>query len=211
VRRDRRSVATVCLHRQLVHVAQLGRQADTGAAGDVEVKRSTCGFYHGDTEARRRGGGRMRTVLQADRGRRRNHVTSHPGGMKAISRWLSAATPPVSRPLTSPHPGGMPGTRARHCDSPVIMQGDRDSDATIQRETSGIPPGCEALHCCISGGVAALNHRLMAVTPPGSGVGRQCFTACRRVAFRSAKGRSFAERKTTHLCPSPTYLVSHPS
>ena len=82
-------------------------------------------------------------------------VTSYPGGMPAISRWLSVATPPVS--LKFPHPGGMPDTRARH------------------RETSGIPPGCEAHLDCISGGVATLNHRLMAVTPPGSDVGRQLF------------------------------------
>ena len=131
----------------------------------------------------------------------------HPGGMTAISRWLSAATPPVSIITHQPHPGGMPETRSGHCDSPVKMQGNRDSDATIYRKTSGIPPGCDALLDCISGGVAALDHRLMAVTPPGSDVGRQLYVASRRVAFRSAKGRSFAERKTTLWRSAPTLMV----
>ena len=35
---------------------------------------------------------------------------------------------------------------------------------------AGIPPGCGSLRVFVSGGVASLNHRLMAVIPPGCGL-----------------------------------------
>ena len=73
-------------------------------------------------------------------------LSSDPGGVAEISRWSSAATPPVGMVRKSPHPGGMAESVA----------------------PSGIPPGCEVNPWgSVSGGVAALNHRLMSFIPPG--------------------------------------------
>src|SRR4051794_38697204 len=66
-----------------------------------------------------------------------------PRGVAAISRGLSAAIPPDLR-KTRIDPGGV--TAHACCD----------------------PSGVETTRVIIPGGIAALNHRLMASTPPGS-------------------------------------------
>ena len=83
-------------------------------------------------------------------------VAPHPGGMPALSRWSSAATPPEHDPRPPPHPGGMPegwlavgGYRVGQRCHPFRMG-----------RTWRLP----------SGGVAALDHRLRAVTPAGNAV-----------------------------------------
>ena len=53
-------------------------------------------------------------------------LSSHPGGMKARSRWLSAATPPVIKPKGT-HPEGMPA---------------RSFCAGRGSPCAGIPSGC---------------------------------------------------------------------
>ena len=76
----------------------------------------------------------------------------HAGGMKAISRRLSAATPP----------------------EPHANQNASQRDASIHRERcrklaplAGIPSRCGCFGA-YSGGVTALNHRLIAAMPPAS-------------------------------------------
>src|SRR5207248_1330374 len=66
-----------------------------------------------------------------------------PGGVTEISRWLSAAIPPETIAFNESTPEGS------------------------QQWLSGTPPGC-SISWLGSGGFAALNHRLISVTPTGS-------------------------------------------
>ena len=77
----------------------------------------------------------------------------HPGGMQDISRWLSAAIPPDSRPppIFSRTPAGVQDTSVPA--GPGVPHPCRGA-----RKEEGAP---------VSGGIASLNHRLMALTPPG--------------------------------------------
>ena len=73
------------------------------------------------------------------------HLRSYAEGVMADSRWLSAATPPIcDRNLTIAPNGTAAATSERRIISLV-----RTADWRID-----------------TGGVAALNHRLMAATPP---------------------------------------------
>jgi len=71
------------------------------------------------------------------------------GGLEAIGRWLSEAIPPGTgdRKRTAP----CKGARGR--------QENRTAGLNAQRACT--PPGCANLVSC-SGGVASLNHRLIA-------------------------------------------------
>ena len=69
-----------------------------------------------------------------------------PGGVAAISRWLSAAIPPVH------------GRRGEHRP--------RRGRSVAPGEGAATPEGSAAT--AAAGGSAALNHRQMAATPPGS-------------------------------------------
>ncbi|MFL5240549.1 MAG: hypothetical protein ACJ8FY_00425 [Gemmataceae bacterium] len=73
-----------------------------------------------------------------------------PEGVTAISRWLSEATPPVDDARIQNDPGGV-------AESPRFIQ-----------MPSATPAGSNRYYGRSSGGIAALNHRLMASTPPGS-------------------------------------------
>ena len=84
-----------------------------------------------------------------------------PAGVTDISRWSSAATPPEEDRRTDPIPEGWQR-------SPAF-----DSRTPLTRPTSGIPPGCESGREPCSGGVAALDHRLIAIIPPGWGTRAQ--------------------------------------
>jgi hypothetical protein len=97
----------------------------------------------------------------------------HPDGMPAISRRWGAAPPPVR-----PHPPRMPtpeGSQHKGAATPPgsnrcrqIVSG--GIAALNHRLIAGIPPGCNRNRCHLigSGGIATLNHRLIAATPPGS-------------------------------------------
>ncbi len=133
---------------------------------------------------------------------------SHPGGMPEISRWLSAATPPVIDPTQAVHPGGIPGTRVRQIASPVNALGERDSEAAIPRETSGIPPGCDLPDQSASGGVATLNHRLIAVTPSGSiGMRLSAMQSCLIVWILPLIGISFARADDVPSSAAPATVA----
>ncbi len=81
-----------------------------------------------------------------------------PAGVTEISRWSSEAIPPDRDCPARPIPEGwqnrlkLPhaGTRSESC-------------------VSGIPSGCGTGRARLSGGVASLNHRLIADIPPGWG------------------------------------------
>jgi len=81
-------------------------------------------------------------------------ATPHRGARPEISRGLrSAATiPPVDGEMVM-HPGGVP--------EPFALS-----------TRSGTPPGCKMFLRPGSGGVAALNPRLISVNPPGSEIGK---------------------------------------
>ena len=82
-----------------------------------------------------------------------------PGGVVAISRWLSAATPPVAVALKRNDPGRGRSHRRRSEWTRIL---------SISMDTAATPIGVEAAFGQRPGGVAALNHRLTAGTPPGS-------------------------------------------
>ncbi len=58
----------------------------------------------------------------------------HPGGMPAISRWLSAATPPEMKPPTNaPRPGCQPrGITANELGTTAIAALDAESAEVLQ-------------------------------------------------------------------------------
>ena len=80
-------------------------------------------------------------------------ICHFPEGNSANSRWSSAATPPDSVLVKSLYPVGIAAHRI-----------------TENARTAGIPPGYRRLWMPETGGVAALDHRLWAVTPAGWGV-----------------------------------------
>ena len=69
----------------------------------------------------------------------------YPEGISAISRWLSAATPPEHDPQE---------TSASRRDASLAV--------------AGIPSGCKTLFVTVTGGIASLSPRLMAAIPSGS-------------------------------------------
>jgi hypothetical protein len=74
-----------------------------------------------------------------------------PGGFAAISRWLSAATPPGAEHKSRSHPGGVPEQLADRLPAPL--------------------PGCDLsawfpFRWCSA--LSGLDHRLIARNPPGS-------------------------------------------
>src|SRR5207302_7064184 len=72
----------------------------------------------------------------------------------AISRWSSAATPPATTTARTAHdPGGVAARSTQHATRR------RCDPSGVGRRTVARPG---------AGGVAALNHRLRAATPPGS-------------------------------------------
>ena len=100
--------------------------------------------------------------------------TADPERVAEISRRLSEATPPVTRPLGPVHPGrgGMPENRRSSIEefrsySKPAFTGRYGSTGAI---SSGTPnPGCiETVGSPLSGGVASLNRRLISRNPPGS-------------------------------------------
>ena len=114
------------------------------------------------------------------------------------------------RVMWPPHPSPLPRNTPSRASTPIA--GERGQAADRRWANAPVPARViplaslrDAEQCGnrSSGGVAALNHRRIAVTPPGSDAWRQCLVASRSVAFRSAKGRSFAERRTTYLGCSP--------
>jgi hypothetical protein len=92
-----------------------------------------------------------------------------PAGVKEISRGLSAATPPVRSHKFNLHPGRGASSRCStkrdccHARSPI--------EAVRRTDTGHCCDPCrgrvQILRTC-SGGVASLNPRLIALTPPGS-------------------------------------------
>ena len=82
-----------------------------------------------------------------------------PGGVPAVSRWLSAATPPVLWPNAASTPIGV---------AAVSIEIPRILVHSERRLWLRLLPGSFRLSATATGGVAALNHRLMATTPPGS-------------------------------------------
>src|SRR5205823_3400915 len=70
-----------------------------------------------------------------------------PGGVREISRWLSAAIPPEWRRRSGTDPGGVAEREGLFCDPSRVIE--------IIRAT------CPVVSL-------ALNHRLISVTPPGS-------------------------------------------
>jgi hypothetical protein len=127
-----------------------------------------------------------------------------PAGVKAISRWLSAATPPVTiaHKSTRPRQGSQtdrdnPFRRLFSWPPPIsvciIIWSSAQKTANLSSTPSGVP-GCTniwavrlpvsvdfrrktflrplpggrvVLFVAFTGGIAALNHRLMALTPTG--------------------------------------------
>src|SRR5262249_28374093 len=78
-----------------------------------------------------------------------------PTGVRAISRGLSEAIPPVWRKTdTAPRRGANPPDRI--CEF-----------HEIQQRNAATPPGSDATRDDVSGGIAALNPRLIAETPCG--------------------------------------------
>lgn len=73
-------------------------------------------------------------------------VDSEPEGITALSRWLSGAIPPAGDRSADRIPAGMP---ARN------------------NAKAGIPAGMPAMSAAQTGGVAALNRRLIAGSPAG--------------------------------------------
>ena len=126
----------------------------------------------------------------------------HPGGMPDISRWLSAATPPVKSPLSRAlHPGGMPEDFAAD-ERERLPKSPKTSD--IWRHTAvaipaAIPPGWSVPGDSSIGGVAALNHRLMAMTPPGSVMWKQFAVGAVSLEEQLANAPELASRLTTEL------------
>src|SRR5665213_1572633 len=82
----------------------------------------------------------------------RNPIAFHPGGMSAISRGLSAATPP-ERDRSIFDPEGVIAT--------LYLR-----TISLHSQTAATPPGSWVCRSH-SGGIAALNPRLMACIPPG--------------------------------------------
>jgi hypothetical protein len=83
-------------------------------------------------------------------------VDPFPEGKKASSRWLSEATPPDAVPKN-------PSASRRDARWGHVLQPDRP----VVPE-SAIPAGMGIFYNSLSGGVAALNHRLLAGKPPAS-------------------------------------------
>ena len=101
----------------------------------------------------------------------------HPGGVTASSRWLSAATPPVSPPTNVFAPRWV-------CQPVLFVPGTIPHGWHPFRMRS-------CLRGIVTGGVAALNHRLQAGMPPASK--RQIGRLSRRV------GASTVKRLTPYL------------
>ncbi len=109
---------------------------------------------------------------------------SYPGGMPAISRWLSAATPPELRPSRFPHPGGMPAGVALGRNSPHGPG------------FSAIPLGWGTERRLASGGVAALNHRRISQTLAGvAGCSRPLQEMCAACAHSWGESYRFAANR----------------
>ena len=81
-----------------------------------------------------------------------------PTGISVIGRWLSEATPPEQSTRNKPIPEGLQN------DEGVAPN---DFSNRSIKKNSGIPPGCNRYFATMSGGVAALNHRLIIFVPPG--------------------------------------------
>jgi len=79
--------------------------------------------------------------------------TRQPGGLPAVSRGLSAATPPVGCDGNVPTPAG--------------SQRALKHNVFINIQRNNCDPSRVGTLSPLSGGVAALNPRLMAKTPPG--------------------------------------------
>ena len=84
-----------------------------------------------------------------------------PAGISVISRWLSEATPP-ERDTT------------RNKAIPEGLQNEEDevpNDFKFHDEEFWHPSGMRRYFATMSGGVAALNHRLITIVPPGQSFG----------------------------------------
>src|SRR5665213_3528624 len=81
-------------------------------------------------------------------------IPNHPGGMSAISRGSSAATPPECDRAQQTTPEGSQRGRLMH-------------DTLRYDGLASTPPGSKNIGRRVTGGVAALSHRLMAPTPAG--------------------------------------------
>ena len=111
----------------------------------------------------------------------------YPGGVADSSRGLSEATPPGVG-IMRLHPERVPeGLRTTHdnlrnSSFPWVIF----FEATLQ--ISGTPSGCKTIHY-VSGGVAALNLRLLSLTPPG--YEKQCHAIFRFPPAFRAVGQEF--------------------
>ena len=127
---------------------------------------------------------------------------STPAGVPAISRGLSEATPPVRKSRIRPHPGGVPAS--------VTVESSADSRVHVSSSIGHSVPNLlrplrGRLSICgkrATGGVAALDPRLIAATP--SGVGQTPGATTR--ALQSEAGRSMS---TDILTPDTTEVGSY--
>ena len=98
-----------------------------------------------------------------------------PIGVTENSRWLSEATPPEEESRNELHPEGMAEIVRSECRRPRWPIRKPNPLASLLDAGAGGRP--------CSGGVAALNHRLISVTPPGSSWKRIVLPIRRRQFF----------------------------
>ena len=100
----------------------------------------------------------LATPKKGSSGKGAQPASIDPGGVPAVSRWLSAATPPVLWPNAASTPIGVAAVSIEILR--ILVHSER-------RRGYHPRPGSFRLSATATGGVAALNHRLMATTPSG--------------------------------------------